>query len=405
MGESLSWAFVKAQLPPRWHEMADEMGIVRPQPAGRNAKITDIEQLLRLEFHRAQLSASLKQSTAEAAVAGLVDLSSVSLHYWERKLGPYLARLLAAMLDPDPAWALHRWRGFEVVVADGTTVQRPGAKGTTSRVVYGMRLSDMSFVHLEAMDEHGSETLRSFTAHSGQLWVVDRNFTNAPGIASIRAQGAHVVGRYNRGSMPLCDARNKPFDVMQHVRRLRTPGSMKEWKVWADCNGKRIRGRLCAVRLPDDKAEENRVRLRREYGKKVTPASLEAAAWLMVFTTVPRSKLSAERVLDAYRLRWQIELEIKRDKSIGELDKLPNFLPETIQTWLYLKLILQQIERRLVSSKVVVPPSGADAAVALPAAPPLDAEPPRRAHHHRGLARAQARPRSSSRGPGVRAAA
>lgn len=309
MDASLSWELVKAQLPPDWHDLADELRVVRPQPPWRHAKITDIEQLLRLEFHRVGLGASLKQSTAEAAAAGLVDLSAVSLHKWERKLSPYLASLLLRMVDPDPAWARARWHGFEVVVADGTTVQHPGAKGTNARVVYGMRLADMSFVHAEVMDEHGGETLRSFDAHRGQLWVVDRGLTNPPGILSIKEQGADVLGRYNRGTMPLYSAHGKPFDVLQHVRRLRAPGAMKDWKVWARCDGKRIRGRLCAVRLPDDKVEEARARLRDEYGKHVAPEMLEAAAWLMVFTTVARSKLSTEQVLELYRLRWQIEID------------------------------------------------------------------------------------------------
>jgi hypothetical protein len=403
MDAPLSWDIVKAQLPRRWHELADDLGLVKPQPPGRNAKITDVEQLLRLEFHRAELGASLKQSTAEAAAAGLVDLSSVSLHKWECKLGPYLGRLLMAMIEPDPAWAAAHWHGFEVVVADGTSVQHPGAKGTNARVVYGMRLADMSFVHVELMDEHGGETLRSFKAHRGQLWLVDRNFTNPPGIASIKAQGADVIGRYNRGTMRLFGARGKPFDALAHVRQLRKPGAMREWKVYTYNEGKRIRGRLCAVRLPEDKAEEARARMRREYGKKVTEEMLESAAWLMVFTTVPRRKLSTEQVLDAYRLRWQIELEIKRDKSIGDLDKLPNFLPETIQTYLYLKLILQQIERKLISGKVAVPPSALRVDLAVD--DPGEAAQADGARGDRSLARAQARPRRPPSRTDVRAAA
>lgn len=405
MEASPSWEIIKAQLPPRWREIADELGIVRPQPPGRNAKIKDIEQLLHLEFHRGGLGASLKQSAADAAAAGLVDLSSVSLHYWERKLGPYLGRLLAAMIHPDPAWARARWRGFEVVVADGTTVQRPGAKGTTARVVYGMRLADMSFVHVEEMDEHKGETARSFRAQRGQLWVFDRNFSNPPGIASIKAQHADVLGRYNRGTMPLYDAHGKLFDVLAHVRRLRRPDAMRDWKVRVHYAGRRIRGRLCAVRLPDDKVEEARDRLRDEYGKRVTPEMLEAAAWLMVFTTVPRSKLHTEQVLDLYRLRWQIELEIKRDKSIGDLDKLPNFLPETIQTYLYVKLILQQIERQLVSGKVVVPPSADGAGAGIPAHHPGDPAQADGTCSHLRLVRAQADPRRHPRRADVRTAA
>lgn len=359
MDALVGWDFVRAQLPAGWRELSDELGLVRPQPAGRNAKITDIEQLLRLEFHRVQLGHSLKVSAAEAAAAGLVDLSSVSLHHWERKLPTYLKRLLAMMIQPDPAWERAHWHGFEPVLADGTTVQRPGAKGTTARVVYAMRFTDMSVLHLEVADEHGHETLCGFQAHRGQVWLFDRNFSKVNNIVSIKTQGGDVVGRLHRAALPLFDAHGKRFNVLERVRRLKKPGQMNDWEVWIHSGGKRYRGRVCAVRLPDDKIEEARERLRRDYSrrsKRMTPETLEAAAWVMVFTTVPRSKLRTDQVLSLYRLRWQIELEIKRDKSVDDLDMLPNFLQETIQTWLYLKLILQQIERKIVSSSVNLPP-------------------------------------------------
>jgi IS4 transposase len=89
---------------------------------------------------------------------------------------------------------------------------------------------------------------------------------------------------------------------------------------------------LVAVRLPADKAKEARGRLRREQGSEVTAESLAMADFVVVFTTVPKDTLSAERVLELYRLRWQIELHIKRDKSIAGLNRLPNRRPDTVYT-------------------------------------------------------------------------
>lgn len=103
---------------------------------------------------------------------------------------------------------------------------------------------------------------------------------------------------------------------------------------------KPIRGRLCAVRLPPDKAEEARARLRKEQGNKVSKESLEAAAFVVLFTTVPVARLSTERIFELYSLRWQVELHIKRDKSIAGLDRLPNFRPDTIYTWICTKLLI-----------------------------------------------------------------
>jgi hypothetical protein len=56
-------------------------------------------------------------------------------------------------------------------------------------------------------------------------------------------------------------------------------------------------------------------------------------------------------------VRWQVELFIKRDKSIGGLDELPNFKPETIYSWICAKTLLLLISRRIISSKVSIPPS------------------------------------------------
>jgi hypothetical protein len=55
-------------------------------------------------------------------------------------------------------------------------------------------------------------------------------------------------------------------------------------------------------------------------------------------------------------MRWQLELEIKRDMSIDGRDKLPTFVPATTQIWLYVKLLLQQTGRRIVAEATALPP-------------------------------------------------
>lgn len=188
----------------------------------------------------------------------------------------------------------------------------------------------------------------------------DRGYANPPGIAFVKSSDAEVLVRYNRGSLPLYDIEGKRLDVLAKLlAKLRKPGRAREWAVWVhpeDC--KPIGGRLVAVRLPAEKAEEARERLRREQGDEVTAESLAMADFVVVFTTVPKNRLSAERVLELYGLRWQIELHIKRDKSIAGLDRLPNRRPDTVYTWICAKLLLVQIARRMASSQMVIPPCG-----------------------------------------------
>lgn len=419
----LNWVFIRAQLPEGWRELAVEMGLIHPVLPQLHAKIHDIEPILRLELHRAGLEASLQTTTATVAAAKkateckateevdalgpLVELSAPSLHFWERKLGPYLAELLARLVNARDAFSALRWSGYEVVVADGTTVTRPGAKGTTARVLYAMRLADMKLLKCLVTDEHGGESLRVFEVRPGQLWLCDRGYCNAEGIASVVQAESDVLVRYNRGTLPLYDAAGHPFDVMNHVRALKAPGEMTEWPVKVSLAGRPpIAGRLCAVRLSEENATKARQWLRREYGSKVSRESLEAAAWVMVFTTASRERLSLSQVFDLYRLRWQIELEIKRDKSLGGLDKLPNFRDDTIATWLYAKLVIQQIARKIVSPAVAFPPSAVgSAALAVSSHGPREAGPPHAEGRRRDVARHGRGLRSPPRGAPPRRAA
>jgi hypothetical protein len=335
----------------------------------------------------------------------------VALHKWERKLAPYLAELTAQLCDAPKNFAPARWSGYDVLVVDASTVTRPGAEGTTARVHYVLRLSTLDFVRSVVTDEHGGETLRLHegVAAPGQLWIADRCYSNPPGLAAIVGRGAAVAVRYNRGALPLFDRQDEPFDVLTHVRTLATPGAIAEWGVWVHPHdGERLRGRLCVVRLPDDKAEEARARLRDEYGKEVSPEALEAAAWMMLFTTVPRSRMKVRRVLDLYRLRWQVELEVKREKSIGGLGMLPNFREDTIATWLQAKLLIQHVAKKIASIAEAFPPAIADWRV-YAIGDDTTGSPfrtvARRAHRQRGVAPDDARLRSHPRGAALRPAA
>jgi len=372
---NLDWEFIKAQLPDGWRELADQMGLIRPHPPHLGAKITDIEQVLHLELQRVALESSLVITTGSSRAAkklreedGItttepsapVDISGPSLHEWERKLAPYFAALHARMAKAGEVFPPELWGGYDLVVADGTTVTRPGAKGTTARVLYALHLVDMTIPQQKETDEHGSESLRQFEVKPGQLWICDRDYSNPEDVAHVKDAGGEVLVRLNRGALPLYDVKAQLIDVIERMQSLEQPWAMAEWAAWVHPKGHApILGRLCAMRLPEEEAERARQRLRREHGSEVSPEMLEAASWVMEFVTAPCERIPLQKVFWLYRLRWQVELKIKREKSIGGMDKLPNFRPDTIATWLNAKLLLQQIARKIVSS-----------AVALPAEPP-----------------------------------
>lgn len=359
--ESKGWEMIAAQLPGPWITMADTYGLcTRRLPEQMGAKFTDIEEPLRLVLHHAGNGVSLKVTTAAASAAGLTDISHVALHKWMIKIGPYLADLCGRMAGDSTAFSSDRWSGYEVMAVDASALCCPGAEGTSARVHYVIRLSDLHPAEIHVTDYKGGETYRRFEPLNDQIWIGDRGYANPPGIAFIKARGAEVLVRYNFGSLPLYDETGETLDVRRWLRQLKEASATAECAAWVHPkDGEPIRGRLCAVHLSPNKARQARKRVRREHGSAVTREMLAAASYVVVFTTAPHARLDTAQILELYRVRWQVELFIKRDKSIGGLGAVPNSKPETIRSWICAKMLLLLIARKIASEQVSFPPGGA----------------------------------------------
>jgi hypothetical protein len=233
-------------------------------PPQLGAKVTDLTVPLRLLLYRVATNSSLKTAAAAAFAGEVVDISPVAAHLWERKLGPFVASLVASMAGTERHFTAERWAGYDVIAVDASTVSRPGAEGTTARVHFALHLQTLRPEYVEVTDDKGGETFRRYAAAPGELWMGDRAYANPPGIAAVKDDGGDVLVRYNRGSLPLYDVQGERLNVQAKLQILRTGGRAREWAAWVRPEtGEPIRGRLVAVRLPPQQAEEARVRLRR----------------------------------------------------------------------------------------------------------------------------------------------
>ncbi len=344
------WQRITELLPSNWRDRAETLGLCRSLPSaqGERAKLKDPGLLLRLVLHHVATETSLAQTTAQAHAAGLVTVSPVALHKRMRTIAPWLAEMAADLTASATAFAMERWAGFRVFATDATTGTRPGAIGTTARVHYRLELATLRPQQIYVTDASEGEMLRRFKLAPQDLDVLDRGYCNPPDIAYARANDAHVIVRFNRGSLPLYDRHGRSLDLVPKVLRLGRPGRVRAWSAWIHTTAGPIAVRVCAVRLSSEATQRAQAWLRREKGSGVTAADLEWAQFLVVVTTVPSTQLSHKQILELFRLRWQAELQIKRDKSIGGLDALPNFRDDTIASWLSGKLLAQALTRKLV---------------------------------------------------------
>lgn len=335
------WKMLLSYLPSDYERLAVEHRLLNTQ--WPNVKVTSAQELLRFILLHVGADMPLRQTVVTVAHGGGSKVSQVWLHEKMRRARPYLAALVARLISDAAASARPElWAGYEMVCLDGSTVSAPGSEGSDARIHAVLRLHDLAVQNVLVTGTVDGETLRRFGWTAEQLVIVDRGYSNAPGIAWVVDQGAAVLVRVNRGALPLFD-REQQVDVLEWCRSL--PGHRAiERSVHvvhaAGRNARRVEGRLVGFRLPEREAQDARDRVRREEGPSVTEEQLEAAAYVVLFTTAPANRLTAARAVEAYRLRWQVELQFKRWKSICHFDRLPNYRDDTIQSWLTAKVLL-----------------------------------------------------------------
>ena len=347
-----NWRILLKYVPQNYEALAHEYKLLETQYG--NAKITTADELFRVFFVHVGAELPLRDTAALLAVTGGPQISPNRIHKKLRKAGPFARALLTQMFDNREDINPERWGGYDMIAVDGSSVTCPGGKGTDARLHAAIRLSNLHIQDVVVTDESEGETLRHFFFTPGQLALVDRCYANPAGVAWVRHCNADVLARLNRGALPLYDEEQKAIDVVAWARAL-PDGIAQEREVWVhaetDCGDQWIVGRLVGTRLPADKAKEAQQRLRKEQGAKVTDESLEMAAYVLVFTTADPSRLSTVQVLEAYRLRWQVELLFKRWKSLGGIDRVPTSRKDTTIAWLSIKLLLGMLIDRMIGSE------------------------------------------------------
>jgi hypothetical protein len=348
-----NWDSIRRHLPVEYAEKARELKQLQVQYG--NAKIRTADDLLRLILLHAGADLPLRQTVSIMAEAGGPVVSHVRLHKRLSQSVPYLRWLVASMSDT--AWVNpERWSGYDVISIDATAVCSPGAENTDARLHVQLRLAGLEPLAVKVEGVAVGESFKRFTWAPGQLAVGDRGYSHPPGIRAVVNDGADVLVRVARGSLPLEDEDGHTVALMTWLRGLAGHDAHEQLVSMVDKKtDTRVQGRLVAMRLPAAQAEKARARLKRELGSKVKPEDREAAAYVVLFTTTPSSKLNATRCLELYRVRWQIELLFKRWKSLCGLERLPNYLDTTVLAWLHAKVLLALLMERMATSALSPP--------------------------------------------------
>ena len=334
--------FIMSLLPFGWETRAKELGALR-----RCRKIPNARVLLQVLLIHLAEGLSLRATAAWAKQSGLIDISDVTimdrLHNCEAWF-QWMNQELMSNLIQHPPERINNNR-FRIRIIDGTHVHEPGQTGSCWRIHYAIDLPSLQCSELYITDSKGigtGEKCERFTVNKDDLFIGDRVYGVAGGIAHVIDGGGNALVRFGWKTLQLCHMDGKRFDLFAHLRTLHGT-QLADWSVCIKHKDRLIPGRICALRRSRQAATEalkHAKRRAQKDGSKILEKTLEATQYVFVFTSVDRQVLKPAQVLDFYRGRWQVELVFKRLKSIMALGHLRKYNDEASRAWLQGKLLI-----------------------------------------------------------------
>jgi len=248
------------------------------------------------------------------------------------------------------------------VVIDGSTVQVPGATGTSYRLHIAIDLVKLELLQVEVTDEKQGESLDHYCLQNGDVVIIDRGYNQPKTLVPFIDQGGDIVLRYNPHSMNVFTQNEEMIKVDWAAELKKLNDQAGEFSVYLCHDGKRIEATVHVTPLPQEQANEARRRTRQAAAKRgSTPKreTLYLSGWVLVITTVPTEILNTETIAALYRVRWQVELVIKRLKSILAIDQLRAKKDSQLaELYLHGKLLYAAVIEKIAKRRFNLLPAG-----------------------------------------------
>jgi hypothetical protein len=338
-------------LDPDWHGIVDRLGgaealtrSARETGAFRRAReIRSAMDLLRLLLAYCLGDRGLRSVAAWATAIGLADISSVAILYRLRHACDWLAYLVGCALAGGMPKA---GQGRLIRLIDATTVAKAGCeakrKNRLWRVHSAFELPSERFGAFEVTDERGGEQIDRIPVVKGEIRVGDRAHLQPDRIARVMDEGGDVLVRAPWRNARWLDEKGEPLDLPSMF--LASEGGLIDQPIWIGRkSGPPLALRLVAVRKSEKAAAEARRKARlqaRKEGYQLSMASLAAADWVILVTSLKSKDFPTDDILALYRLRWRIELAFKRLKSIVGLKGPPGSDPFSARAYVLAHLLM-----------------------------------------------------------------
>jgi Transposase DDE domain len=351
-----------------WCHVVDRLGgaktieaSARATQAFRRARgLPGAVALLRLVLAYCLRQGGLRSTAAWASGIGLADISNVAVLNRLRGCGDWLAALVGWLLAAQAPVAS---RGRLVRLIDATAVPKAGAAARRGNGVWRVHsafdLPAERFAGFVVSEEKGGERLDRIAVEPGEIRVADRAYLQPDRIAAVLAAGGDVVVRSGWRNAAWLDATGAPFDLIAALCESAEHGLIdRSIGVRRRGNAPPLRLRLVAAKKSPQAGAAARRTARREAqkgGHQISQATLVAADWLILVTSLPQAAFATADILALYRLRWRIELAFKRLKSLVGLKGPPGTDPRSARPYVLAHLLMILLLEPLSEALAVSP--------------------------------------------------
>jgi len=245
---------------------------------------------------------------------------------------------------------------YRPIAFDASVVSEKGASGQTYRLHYGIDIFKMSSVCHKITKQEIGETLLNFELQKGDLVIADRVYGTLNGILHCIKNQADYILRLRTNHFAIYDQSGKRLNVMSKAQGL-DYGEHTDFLGFVQDGQTQIPVRVCIKRKLAKDYENTKINLFRRQsktGKKLSHKTIKFNEYIVIATSLPNS-ITAENILEAYRLRWQVEILFKRLKSILDFGELPKKTEASSLAWLNGKLMVSLLIEHALSTSLFFP--------------------------------------------------
>jgi hypothetical protein len=270
---------------------------------------------------------STRRLGAWAVLLGLADISEAA---WRKRLRSsnewllwLLSELVARPETPGPSIPSLAGR---LLLVDASCLHQPGGTGDDWRLPLADDCLAGRMSQVQGTDRRGGERLDRSRWPAGDVIVADNGSGYRRSVAWAVQQRAAIVVRIHPATFPLETDTGQPFNVLRWLRQGGHPA--REGGGWCRWEGQRYPVRLRAATLDaqaTQRARRRKHRTAQTAGRTITAPTLAVAGWLLRITPLEATTWSAADVLYGYRVRWPVELVLKKHAATAatEADTQP----------------------------------------------------------------------------------